>query len=149
MGSAPSPLTPQQPVILGFDPGRQKCGIAVMALDRRLLFQQVVSAEKAIATIDALQQQFPISLMVMGNQTSAKQWKQKVVDELPTSLRVVMVDERYSTLQARDRYWDMYPPKGIGRLLPQKLRSIPRPIDDIVAILLIERYFDQLTDPPS
>ncbi|TVQ19041.1 MAG: pre-16S rRNA-processing nuclease YqgF [Leptolyngbya sp. DLM2.Bin15] len=149
MGSAPSPLTPQQPVILGFDPGRQKCGIAVMALDRRLLFQQVVSAETAIATIDALQQQFPISLMVMGNQTSAKQWKQKVVDELPTSLRVVMVDERYSTLQARDRYWTMYPPKGIGRLLPQKLRSIPRPIDDIVAILLIERYFDQLTDPPS
>ncbi|HEY9818001.1 MAG TPA: pre-16S rRNA-processing nuclease YqgF [Candidatus Obscuribacterales bacterium] len=149
MGSAPSPITPQQPVILGFDPGRQKCGIAVMALDRRLLFQQVVSAEQAIATINTLQQQFPISLMVMGNQTSAKQWKQKVVDELPTSLRVVMVDERYSTLQARDRYWDMYPPKGIRRLLPQKLRSIPRPIDDIVAILLIERYFDRLTDPPS
>ncbi|MBF2089752.1 MAG: pre-16S rRNA-processing nuclease YqgF [Synechococcales cyanobacterium K44_A2020_017] len=149
MGSAPLTPPPQQPVILGFDPGRQKCGVAVMALDRRLLFQQVVSAEQAIATIDTLQQQFPISLMVMGNQTSAKQWKQKVVDELPTSLRVVMVDERYSTLQARDRYWDMYPPKGIRRLLPQKLRSIPRPIDDIVAILLIERYFDHLTDPPS
>jgi hypothetical protein len=51
-----------------------------------------------------------------------------------------MVDERYSSLEARDRYWQMYPPKGITSLIPQGFRQPPRPIDDIVAILLIERY---------
>jgi RNase H-fold protein (predicted Holliday junction resolvase) len=55
---------------------------------------------------------------------------------------IVLVDERYSTLEARDRYWQMYPPKGIERLIPQGLRQPPRPIDDIVAILLIERYLE-------
>jgi hypothetical protein len=34
----------------------------------------------------------------------------------------------------------MYPPRGLQRLIPQGLRIPARPIDDIVAILLIERY---------
>jgi RNase H-fold protein (predicted Holliday junction resolvase) len=78
----------------------------------------------------------------MGNQTTAKSWKQKLSSELPASLPIVLVDERYSTLEARDRYWQMYPPKGLARLIPQGLRQPPRPVDDIVAILLIERYLE-------
>jgi RNase H-fold protein (predicted Holliday junction resolvase) len=148
MVSTSSQSVAKQPVVLGFDPGRQKCGVAVMALDRRLLFQDVVQSEAAIAMIQDLRDRFPISLMVMGNQTSSKEWKQRLDTELPQPLRIVLVDERYSTLEARDRYWTMYPPKGIGRLIPKAVRSISRPIDDIVAILLIERYFDRLTDPP-
>lgn len=137
--------SPNQPVILGFDPGRQKCGLAAMGVDRSVCHHEVVSTAQAISTIQALRQQFPISLVVMGNQTTAKAWKQKL-SEISDPLRVVLVDERYSSLQARDRYWQMYPPKGFAALLPQSLRAINRPIDDIAAILLIERYLDQLTD---
>ncbi len=137
---------PSQPVILGFDPGRQKCGLAIMGLDRNLFYHEVVMAEPAIATIQTLRQQFPISLLVMGDQTTAKEWKQRLTDQLPDPLRIILVDERYSTLEARDRYWQMFPPKGLQRLLPQGVRTVPRPIDDIVAILLIERYLERLTE---
>jgi hypothetical protein len=34
----------------------------------------------------------------------------------------------------------MYPPQGLTRLIPQGMLTPPRPIDDIVAIILIERY---------
>ncbi|UBF28617.1 pre-16S rRNA-processing nuclease YqgF [Kovacikia minuta CCNUW1] len=132
-----------QPVILGFDPGRRKCGLAVMGVDRTLRYHQVVTTEAAIPTIQTLRQQYPISLLIMGDQTSAKDWKQKLNAETDP-LRIVMVDERYSTLEARDRYWQMFPPKGLYGLVPQSLRRIPRPIDDIVAILLIERYLERL-----
>jgi RNase H-fold protein (predicted Holliday junction resolvase) len=137
---------PSQPVILGFDPGRQKCGLAIMGLDRNLFYHEVVMAEQAIATIQTLRQQFPISLLVMGDQTTAKAWKQRLTEQLPDPLRIILVDERYSTLEARDRYWQMFPPKGLQRLLPQGVRTLPRPIDDIVAVLLIERYLERLTE---
>jgi RNase H-fold protein (predicted Holliday junction resolvase) len=137
--------TPNQPVILGFDPGRQKCGIAIVGLDRTLYYHEVISSGEAISTIQSLRQQFPITMLVMGDQTSAKDWKQKLALELPDPPRIVMVDERFSTLQARDRYWQMYPPSGLTRLLPQGIRTVPRPIDDIVAILLIERYLERLS----
>ncbi|MDZ8106479.1 MAG: pre-16S rRNA-processing nuclease YqgF [Nostoc sp. DedQUE12a] len=137
---------PTQPVILGFDPGRDKCGLAVMGLDRQLYYHQVVPAKEAIATIETLRQKFPISLMVMGNQTTANQWKQQLYQELLEPLNIILVDERYTTLEARDRYWQMYPPTGLIKLLPQGMRQPPRPIDDIVAILLIERYLNRLTE---
>ncbi|MBD1898364.1 pre-16S rRNA-processing nuclease YqgF [Trichocoleus sp. DQ-A3] len=130
-------------MILGFDPGRDKCGLAVVGKDNSLHYHQVVPAEAAIATILDLCEKFPIDTLVMGDQTTSKSWKKKLQQEFPTSVPIVLVDERYSTLEARDRYWQMYPPQGLGRLIPQGMRSLPRPIDDIVAILLIERYMKQ------
>lgn len=134
-----------QPVILGFDPGRYKCGLAILGLDRSLCYHEVVLADAVIEHIDALRQTYPISLIVMGDQTGSQLWKQELA-RLKEGPNVILVDERYSSLEARDRYWEMFPPKGFNRLLPQRLRSIPRPIDDIVAILLIERYLNKLTD---
>jgi RNase H-fold protein (predicted Holliday junction resolvase) len=142
-------FSPTQPVILGFDPGKDKCGLAVMGLDRKLHYHQVVPSQDAIATIETLRQKFPVSLLVMGNQTTAKRWKQQLQTELKQSLNIMLVDERYSTLEARDRYWQMYPPQGLTKLLPKGMRQPPRPIDDIVAILLIERYLNRLTEPAN
>lgn len=132
---------------MGFDPGRDKCGLAVMGLERQLYYHQVVWAGETIATIQALRQQFPISLLVMGDQTTAKRWKQQLESDLLQPLPIVLVDERYSSLEARDRYWQMYPPKGLARLLPSSLRTPPCPWDDIVAILLVERYLDRYSPP--
>lgn len=126
--------------ILGFDPGRDKCGLAVMGRDRQVDYHQVVSSEEAIATIEELSQQFAIELIAIGNLTTAKTWKQELEKHLSRSIPIAMVDERNSTLEARDRYWKMYPPQGLSKLIPQSLKVPPRPIDDIVAILLIERY---------
>ncbi|MEQ8959678.1 MAG: resolvase, partial [Coleofasciculus sp. C2-GNP5-27] len=82
----------------------------------------------------------PSETIVMGNQTTSKQWQGKIREVISAPIPIVLVDERYSTLEARDRYWQMYPAKGLQRLIPQGMRQPPRPIDDIVAILLIERY---------
>ncbi|MBD2203751.1 pre-16S rRNA-processing nuclease YqgF [Calothrix sp. FACHB-1219] len=138
--------SPTEAVILGFDPGRDKCGLAVIGIDRQLHYHEVVAANEAIATIEKLRQRFAVSLMVMGDQTTAKQWKKRLNQELAEPLNIALVDERYSTLEARDRYWQMYPPKGLTKLLPQGMRQPPRPIDDIVAILLIERYLNRLVE---
>lgn len=115
-----------------------------MEHDRHLHDHQVVTSETALATIKTLCQQLPIELIVMGNLTTAKQWKTQIETHLSPTLPLILVDERNSTLEARDRYWQMYPPQGLTRLLPAGMRVPPRPVDDIVAILLIERYLESL-----
>ena len=127
-------------MILGFDPGRDKCGLAVMGKNQQLFYHQVVASQEAVATIQQLSQEFPLQTIVMGNGTTAKSWKKQINQNFTKSLTIALVDERYSTLEARDRYWQMYPPQGLQRLIPQGLRQPPRPVDDIVAIILIERY---------
>ena len=132
-------MTDNYQTILGFDPGKDKCGVAVMDRDRRLLYHQVVITAQTIEQIGNLCQQYHVSQIVMGDQTTAKQWKQQLTIAFP-DLPISLVDERYSSLEARDRYWQMYPPNFLTSLIPQGLRQPPRPIDDLVAIILIERY---------
>ncbi len=132
-----------QECILGFDPGKDKCGIAVMETNHQLKYHQVITSTEVTQTLKSLCQQYLINLCVMGNQTTSKIWKQKLSEALPKTVKIIQINERYSTLEARDRYWEMYPPQGLTRLIPQGMRTPPRPIDDIVAIILIERYLSQ------
>jgi RNase H-fold protein (predicted Holliday junction resolvase) len=125
--------------ILGFDPGKDKCGVAVMGINLALLYHQVVLTAETIDRIRDLCQHYSVTQIVMGDQTTSKQWQQQLTTAFPT-LPISLVDERYSSLEARDRYWQMYPPNFLTSLIPQGMRQPPRPIDDIVAIILIERY---------
>jgi RNase H-fold protein (predicted Holliday junction resolvase) len=125
--------------ILGLDPGRDKCGIAVVNNQQAVIYHQVIDSTKAIATIKQLVHKYAIDLIVMGDGTTSKAWQQQLESNL-LNLSVITVNETNSTLEARDRYWVMYPPQGLQRLIPQGLRTPPRPVDDLVAIILIERY---------
>lgn len=136
-------------MILGFDPGKDKCGIAAMGRDRNVSYHQVVPSESTISTIQSLCQQFTIELLVMGDQTTSKSWKQKLTQSLSPFLKIVQVDERYSSLEAKERYWQMYPATGLNRLIPLGMRTPPRPVDDIVAIVLIERYLNKSESDPE
>ncbi len=124
--------------ILGFDPGRDKCGVAVRSRAGQICLHEVIPSREAIERLAALCRQYSIDRLVMGDQTTSKSWKERI--EANLSVPVILVNERNSTLEASDRYWDMFPPKGLQKLIPRGMRVPDRPIDDIVAILLIERY---------
>jgi len=130
------------PVILGFDPGRDKCGVVVRSAQGEWLVQRVVPAESALEIICTLCQQYQPEVLVMGDQTTHQQWRQRLQEYLP-GVPVVTVDERYSTLEAQKKYWELYPAQGWRRLLPTGLRPLPRPVDDVAARILVERYCSQ------
>jgi RNase H-fold protein (predicted Holliday junction resolvase) len=138
--SAIAQPTTDRPVIIGFDPGRDKCGIAVLDMTGQVLDHQVILAELAIAHLAMLQQKFQVQRIVVGDRTTSQAWQAKICQTLLPLPPISPVDEHKTTLEARDRYWKMFPAQGLSRLLPQGLRQPPRPIDDIVAILLVERY---------
>jgi RNase H-fold protein (predicted Holliday junction resolvase) len=134
-------------MLLGFDPGRDKCGIAIVnptanQIDQTPILHEVAPATQALDRIGQLLAAHSIDRLIIGDQTASKTWQQRIKQAFP-DLEIVMVDERNSSLEARDRYWQMYPPTGLMRLTPKGMRQPPRPIDDIVAILLIERYLMQ------
>jgi hypothetical protein len=114
-----------------------------MSTDRNISYHEVVLSESAISTIQSLCKQFPIDLLVMGDQTTSKSWKQRLTQSLSPALKIIQIDERYSSLEAKERYWQMYPATGLNRLIPLGMRTPPRPVDDLVAIVLIERYLNK------
>ncbi|WP_017295253.1 pre-16S rRNA-processing nuclease YqgF [Geminocystis herdmanii] len=127
-------------MILGFDPGRDKCGLALVNNYKQILYNKVISSEDSIEIINDLINKYQPFKLVMGNQTTSKEWKKRLINNLNLSIEIVLVDEKNSTVEARQKYWEMYPPQGLTKLIPKGLRIPPRPVDDIVALILIDRY---------
>jgi len=148
-GTVAGPEMGPESVTLGFDPGRDKCGVAAVTGDRRVLSHEVVPASGAITVLAAWLRAYGCTTLVLGDRTSSRAWRQRLEVDLTPSPTIVLVDEHNTTLLARDRYWQMYPPHGLQRFIPQGLREPPRPLDDIAAILLVERYFDAIAAPQS
>ncbi|MFS8857823.1 resolvase [Synechococcus sp. H55.7] len=128
-------------VLIGFDPGRDKCGLAVVQVQPvwQVLHREVVLAGEAPARLQSLWQQFGAERVILGNQTTAQAWKHQLESLIPPP-QIVLVDERHSSEEARRRYWDFYPPRGWERLLPKGMRMPAKAYDDLVALILVERY---------
>ncbi len=133
---------------LGFDPGRDKCGLALVRADGQILEHRIVPSAEAVAELARIWRSQPVAALVIGDQTTSRQWQLllRAEADLPP---LVPVNERNSTLEARQRYWQLFPARGWRRLLPRGLRQPPRPVDDIVAILLVERHLARLRSGPE
>ncbi len=146
--SNPSGLSPA-PVVIGFDPGRDKCGIAVVQVQNarstlprtelRVLHREVSPSSAALSKLQTLWQQFQAEQVILGNQTTAQGWKHQL-ESIISPQQIILVDERHSSQEARQRYWDFYPPQGWERLLPKGMRVPAKAYDDLVALILVERY---------
>jgi RNase H-fold protein (predicted Holliday junction resolvase) len=126
-------------IILAIDPGRRKCGLAVVGAGGRVLYQAVAPTEEVGAVVRELVAQWRVTRLVLGDRTTSQRLREDLrragVTLAPTS-----VDEHRSSEEGRRRYFRENPPKGWRRLLPATLQTPPRPIDDYVAIILAERY---------
>lgn len=133
-------------MIIAIDPGREKCGIAVIGQDQGVVMQGVVATGKLVTVVKELLVKHGVRVIVLGDGTSSHEAKEKLaqlqIDE--KTIPVILIDERHSTDQARKRYWQEHPPTGFMRFVPVTMQVPPRPVDDYVAVILAERYFDKI-----
>lgn len=128
---------PQQLAVAAVDPGRSKSGLVLSDPGRRRVVQAaVLPTAAALKQLQRWCAEPGLATVVLGNGTGSAVWQA----QLATLVPVVAIDERGSTLAARQRYWELMPPRGWRRLLPAGLRLPPGDIDDVVAQLLLERW---------
>jgi hypothetical protein len=127
--------------IAAVDPGREKCGLALMSTAGEVIEQRVVPRREALTYLSTWHRCHPLKTIVLGNRTGSRQFAQEI-EESPLGARVPisLVEEHLSTLEARERYFTARPPRGWRRLIPVSLQVPPEPYDDFVAVILGERY---------
>jgi len=124
---------------LGLDPGLSKCGLVLSDEGSgTVLAAGVLSPDGCLAQIQSWQNGAGLEAVVLGNGTGSKHWQQQLS---ALGLRVQVIPEAGTTLAARARYWQLEPPRGWRRLLPEGMRLPPRDYDDVVAQLLLERHW--------
>ncbi len=129
--------------ILAIDPGREKCGVAVMGRDGKPQHQGIVPTSEIAAEAARLVNEFGVTTLIVGDRTNARGVCRALATQVP--LQPLMVDEHHSSERARRRFFEANPPRGWRRLLPVTLLTPSRPYDDYVAVLLAEEYLADQT----
>ncbi|MGA0161908.1 MAG: resolvase [Vulcanococcus sp.] len=124
---------------IGLDPGRSKCGLVRSDPSTgQIEVAAVLSPEECLKQIGIWQERPGLEGVVLGDGTGSKHWQRQLND---LGLAVQVIPEAGTTLAARARYWQLEPPRGWRRMLPEGLRLPPRDYDDVVAQLLLERHW--------
>ena len=131
--------------VLAIDPGRDKCGIAVVDRSRGVIRQAIVSTTELYSVAKNWTRELGCSQIVVGDKTASRRVREDLADLLTTNAieSTVTVDEHKSTELARGRYWQTNPPRGWRKFVPRGLLVPPCAIDDFAAIILAERYFER------
>ncbi len=83
-----------------------------------------------------------LKAIVIGDGTGSEEhigWLQKVLPGFPLHV----VDEKFSTEEARVLYWELFPPQGWRRLIPLGLQTPPQPLDGYAAVVQVRRFLQQ------
>lgn len=129
--------------VIAVDPGREKCGLAVVGRTGEVFMKAVVATDRLPSVVAQLAALHRIATVVIGNRTGSRAAAMAIAGGQPADrpLTIRTVDEHRSTDQARARYWRDNPPRGLARLIPVTLQVPPVPVDDYVAVILAERFF--------
>jgi RNase H-fold protein (predicted Holliday junction resolvase) len=131
---------PGEEIIIAIDPGTKKCGYAVVDSNLSILQREVISTEKIAKNIEDSFSVYKIGEIILGNGTNYKNIEKRLKNHFP-ELKIILIEEEFSTLEARKKYFEAHPPRGISKLIPLSLRVPPCHYDDFVAVLLAEKYF--------
>ena len=125
--------------VIAIDPGISKCGIVIADLERKIVNEAIViKSDMLVKYIKKINQREEILQFLIGNGTSSK----KHINDLREFIsNLIIVEERNSTWRARDRYFEIFPIKGVKSLFPRDIFIINKNLDALAALILLEDYF--------
>lgn len=133
--------------LLAIDPGRAKCGLAVVRGPKQrgaapvCLERRVVETERlTLAAGELLRKRPEIARFLLGDATHSATLRKALAASF-SQIPLELVNEFNTSARARARYVQENPAPGWRRLLPPGMRSPEVPYDDYAALLLAEDYF--------
>ena len=119
---------------LGVDPGSAKTGFAWVEADGRIKKVAVLATETLPEVLPQILGSAPAAV-ILGNGTNCDSIK-KMLMEVTTVIKILMIEEGYSTEEARKLYWQEKPPVG--------LQVPPVNLDGYAAAVLVRRYLKKI-----
>jgi len=122
--------------VLAIDPGRDKCGIAVLSPQGDVLLHEIVPTGALETRVSELAAEYAPRI-IMGDGTTSAAAKARIEAQVGA---VTLVDEYRTTEEGRRLYWAENPPSGWRRLMPRGLLTPTVPVDDFAAVALARRF---------
>ena len=125
---------------ISIDPGKYKCGLIFADFDsKKILKAVVIESQFLVRNIKNLKRKHNNVKVIMGNGTSSKEHANSL-NFLGDNL--FLVEEKNTTFRAKQRYFEIFPIKGMRRLLPRDILLSRINLDAIAALIILEDFLD-------
>tara|TARA_Y100001968_G_scaffold325642_1_gene367221 strand:+ start:154 stop:591 length:438 start_codon:yes stop_codon:yes gene_type:complete len=122
---------------ISIDPGNKKCGLVLADIKNRRIIEAGISSLNNFSDLVSFwNKHYKINKVIVGDGTNSKFIENKLKQKNIFNLKYV--NERGSTLRARFRYWQIWPPNYFIRWLPKEVLFPPKNLDAIAALILLE-----------
>ena len=124
--------------LISIDPGKCKCGLVLVDLYKRKVHQAIVlNTEFLPKYVKNLESFGNISKVIIGNGTTSKE-NIKKLKFIKSDL--IIFEERNTTYRAKERYFELFPIRGLKTLLPKELFLVNKNLDAVSALIMLEDY---------
>ena len=125
--------------VMTIDPGISKCGIVVANFKEKKVYEAVVVKRNLL--LNYVKKQYekenPIQFLI-GNGTSSDIYIKDLNQFVPN---LILAEEKNSTYRAKQRYFEIFPLKGLKCFLPRELFILNKNLDALAALIIMEEYF--------
>jgi len=126
-------------LFISIDPGNKKCGLLLADMKSgNVIAAGISSIKKSFDLVSLWNQNYEINKIIIGNGTNSNYIENQLKHK--NIFNLTYVNERNSTLRARFRYWEIWPPNYFIRWLPKEMLFPPDNLDAVVALILLEDF---------
>ena len=126
--------------VIAIDPGISKCGIIIADIKEKKVYEAVViKSNLLIKYVKKKYQSKKNVKLLIGNGTSSKNYI-KYLNQFEPNL--IIAEEKNSTYRAKQRYFDIFPLKGIKSFLPREIFILNKNLDALAALIIMEDFFN-------
>ena len=135
-------------LFISIDPGSKKCGLLLADMKSgKVIEAGICSLNKFSYLVSLWNKDNQISNVIIGDGTNCKYIENVLKQKKIFNLN--FVNEKGSTLRARFRYWEIWPPNYFIRWLPKEILFPPENLDAIVAMILVEDFLNKRLNWPD
>ena len=124
--------------LISIDPGRYKSGLVLVDIKENKVYQAIILRSEFLEEyVLNLKTAEDISKVIIGNGTSSKENIEKL-EFIKKDL--IIYEEKNTTYRAKERYFELFPIRGLKKLIPREFFIINKKLDAVAALIILEDY---------
>ena len=125
--------------VIAIDPGISKCGLTIADLKEKKVYEALVIKSNLLLKFLKKNYQNEKNLeFLIGNGTSSKNYVKELRYLFP---KLIIAEEKNSTYRAKQRYFEIFPLRGIKCFLPREIFILNKNLDALAALIIMEDFF--------
>ena len=123
---------------ISIDPGKYKSGLVLAELNDKKVYEAIILKSELLEDyVRNLNNNEDISKIIIGNGTTSKEIRKKL-DFFKKD--IIYFEEKNTTFRAKERYFELFPNRGLKLLIPREFFILNKNLDAISALIILEDY---------